>query len=150
MEHGHPLGVDDTILESSNRNAKRGKELLFWGGTDEADDDNGCHPDGTKRRKTWKQQRAVKGRGDEEYDYSEVRKEANESVVVQRMKNDKLEQQLRQQRGWAKKGKKAEHMDAARDDAQVRQRDLVIDELSGLSNLAEAAAEARAAESPEA
>ena len=37
MQHGHPHSYDDAILESGNRNAKRGKRILFWGGSNELD-----------------------------------------------------------------------------------------------------------------
>ena len=37
MQHGHPHSYDDAILESGNRSAKRGKRILFWGGSNELD-----------------------------------------------------------------------------------------------------------------
>lgn len=93
MVHGHPHSFDDAILESGNRNAKRGKSILFWGGTEERD------PDDPSRRASYVQDRATGKRGsDGEMLFKQVRKQANASVEVQHLKNTLLRQILAMRR----------------------------------------------------
>ena len=54
MEHGHPETYDDSILESGNANAKKGKRILFWGGTSEPGATYTCTRDTGKRDKDGK------------------------------------------------------------------------------------------------
>ena len=87
MQHGHPESYDDAILESGNCRAKKGKRILFWGGTDEPD-------------ANYEQERAT-GKVDAEGNpiMKLVRRKANCSISAQHLENTYLAQHFEQRRG---------------------------------------------------
>ena len=107
MRHGHPDTYDDAILESGNAVAKKGKQNLFWGGTDEAD-------------AKFMQPRS-KRNADGELIETVVARRTNASIYVQRLENTFIDQTLQMRRGMAAKSEqeleaervKKERFDAA-------------------------------------
>lgn len=90
MIHGHPDTYDDALLESGNHVAKVGKQLLFWGGTNETG-------------ATYEQTRSS-GKRDSAGDIitKTVIKPANKGIEAQHLTNTLLTQELAMERGTKK------------------------------------------------
>lgn len=103
MVHGHPESYDDAILESGNHNAKVGKRILFWGGTNELDPTGALDANGNVKRIQYAQQRST-GKRDNSgaLIMKTVMHTANPSVEVAHLENTYLHQTLAQARTKAK------------------------------------------------
>jgi len=149
MQHGHPHSYDDAILESGNRSAKRGKRILFWGGSNELDptiDPETNLPvvdaQGKRKRAKISQERPTNQVDPTTGDVicKTTIRPINASVEVQHLENTHLRQQFECARPLHEKSQRKEATEQIKSDVYMAQCAAVVESLDKLGTATAGAA----------
>ena len=131
VENGHPLAGDDSVLEKGNNDAGNLKHTIYWGGSDVA----------SKRRIQVTRQRVTIGADGQEVKVaSQVTRENAHGQAYQMMGMQLMHEHISaEKRARALQIKTEAQLETKRvkREAELAQRDSVIDELSAATSSAE-------------